>query len=65
MVVLSGQRSVGTCAELAVELKSTRAHFTGTPPLLEGLEIEAALVRSRTAPAPRTARVRLRTGMAA
>lgn len=65
LVVLSGQRSVGTSAELAVELKSTRVHFTGTPPLLEGLEIEAALVRNRTAPAQRTTSVRLRTRMAA
>lgn len=65
LVVISGQRVAGTHAEVAVELKSTRALFTGTPPLLECLEIEAALVRHRSAPAPRTASVRLRTRVAA
>lgn len=65
LVVLSNRRAVGTCAEVAIELKSTRAHFTGTPPLLECLEIEAVLVRHRSAPAPRTTSVRLRTRVAA
>lgn len=65
LVLLSARRQAGTHAGLAVELRSTRAHFTGTPSLLEGLEIEAALVRHRSAPALRSASVRLRTSEAA
>ena len=42
-------------------MKPNRALFTGTPALLEGLEIEAALVRHRSAPADRSASVRLRS----
>ena len=40
-------------------MSATRAHFTGTPALLEALEVEAHLVRHRTAPADRRARARL------
>ena len=40
-------------------MRVMRAHFSGTPPLLEGLEAEALLVRHRTVPAERRARVRL------
>jgi hypothetical protein len=65
LVLLSARRQAGTHAGLAVELKPTRAHFTGTPSLLEGLEIEAALVRHRSAPVLRSASVRLRASQAA
>jgi RecA/RadA recombinase len=43
----------------------TAPAITGTPPLLEGLEVEARLARHRTAPADRSVRVRLRTSQAA
>jgi hypothetical protein len=59
LVALSLTRCLGTAAEIAVELRPTRANFSGTPALLENLEIEVALVRHRSAPAPRTACVRL------
>ena len=65
LVVLSTRRAAGTHADLAVELKSTRAHFTGTPVLLEALEIEVALVRRRTGPAGRSAALCLRPSHAA
>lgn len=60
LVVLSSQRVAGTAAEIALELEPARAHFTGTPALLEGLEIEITLVRSRSL-SPGRASVRLRT----
>ena len=59
LVVLSPMRTLGAAAELALQLKPTQAHFTGTPTLLEGLDIEVALVRHRSAPADRSAHVRL------
>lgn len=65
LVVLSTQRRMGASAELAVELRATRTRFTGTPALLEGLEIEAALVRHSSAPIQRSARVRLHSAAAA
>jgi hypothetical protein len=65
LVVLSTQRRMGASAELAVELRATRTRFTGTPALLEGLEIEAALVRHSSAPIQRSARVRLHRTAAA
>ena len=65
LVVLSTQRRMGASAELAVELRATRTRFTGTPALLEGLEIEAALVRHSSAPTQRSARVRLHSAAAA
>jgi hypothetical protein len=65
LVVLSTRRRMGASAELAVELRATRTYFTGTPALLEGLEIEAALVRHSSAPTPRSARVRLHSTAAA
>ncbi len=60
LVVLSPQRVTGTAAEIALEFEPARAHFTGTPALLEGLEIEVALVRSRSL-RPGRVSVRLRT----
>ena len=55
LVVLSAQRGAGSAAALGLEMKPGRAHFAGTPALLEGLEIEAILVRHRAAPADRRA----------
>jgi len=65
LVALSLTRGFGTAAEVALELTGARAHFGGAPPLLEALEVEVALVRHRTAPANRTASVRLRPTQAA
>lgn len=60
LVVLSDQRVAGASAEIALEFEPARARFTGTPSLLEGLEIEVALVRSRSL-RPGRVSVRLRT----
>ena len=57
----SRERAAGAFADLALELHSTRAHFTGTPTWLEGLEIEARVVRHRTGPVERATSIRLRT----
>lgn len=62
LVLLGLDRTAGTAAEVTLELRGTRAHFTGHPPLLEALEVEAHLLRHRTAPADRSARVRLQCG---
>ncbi len=49
LVVLSRERAAGPQAEVALEMGALRAHFGGTPLLLEALEIEAVLVRQRAA----------------
>ena len=49
LVVLSERRVAGAFTRLAVETRSVRARFTGTPALLEEFEIEVALVRHRAA----------------
>ena len=59
LVVLSHERRTGSCAEIALKLGAARAHFRGTPALLEGLETEVSLVRHRSAPAARTAPLHL------
>jgi hypothetical protein len=59
LVLLTLERIAGTAAEVALEMRAVRAHFTGTPPLLEGLEAEARLVRHRSAPVDRSALLRL------
>jgi hypothetical protein len=59
LVALALERCLGTAAEIAIELTPTRANFSGTPTLLEDLEVEVALVRHRIAPVRRTASVRL------
>ncbi len=59
LVVLAGQRSTGTCADLVLEMQSARPHFSEPPELLEGLEIEAVVVRHRSGPDQRAASVRL------
>jgi hypothetical protein len=50
VVLTSNARLVGTCADLALELHPLRPHFRGTPTLLDGAEVEAALVRHRGGP---------------
>ena len=59
LVALGLERAEGASSEIVLEMSATRAHFTGTPSLLEALEVEAHLVRHRTAPTDRRARVRL------
>ncbi len=62
---MTATRALGTAAEVAIELAPARGHFTGTPALLEGLDVQVNLVRHRNAPGPRTATVRLRATQAA
>jgi hypothetical protein len=59
LVVLTRQRSTGTCADLVLEMQSARPHFSEPPELLEGLEIEAVVVRHRSGKDQRAASVRL------
>jgi len=65
LVVLTRTRALGTAAEVAIELAPARTRFTGTPALLEGLDVQVSLVRHRNTPGPRHATVRLRTTQAA
>ena len=60
LTVLSSWRMAGTSAQIALELDPSRARFSGTPALLEGLETEVALVRSRS-PGPRRVAFHLST----
>jgi hypothetical protein len=60
LVALSARRVMGPFADLALELRPTRARFTGTPSLFEGLEIEAAVSRRRRGALRVPAAVRLR-----
>jgi hypothetical protein len=57
--VSDGARRAGACAEIALEMQPARAHFAGTPPLLEALETRALVVRHRSAPGQAAAAVRL------
>jgi RecA/RadA recombinase len=59
LVVLSRERAAGPQAEVALELGALRAHFAGTPLLLEAIEIEVVLVRQRGARPERSALLRL------
>jgi len=59
LVVLSQQRVTGAWSELALETRHARAHFRGTPALLEGIEIETHVARQRAGPPQRIAAVRL------
>ena len=65
LVVLTATRALGTAAEVAIELAPSRTRFTGTPALLEGLDVQVNLVRHRSAPSPRHATVRLHATQAA
>jgi RecA/RadA recombinase len=60
LIVLSLRRVTGAHADLALRLQPMCAHFTGTPSLFDGLEIEAAIARQRRARSSRPAAVRLR-----
>lgn len=62
LVLLSLTRSAGSAAETALEMRARRARFGGTPPLLEGLEVEAEVLRRRAGPAGQQARLRLEIG---
>ena len=59
LILLSHERLAGPQAEVTLALQPARAHFTGTPLLLEELEARALLVRHRAAPIHCTASVRL------
>ena len=59
LVVLSDHRRTGTEARMVVELRPTRAHFSGSPSLLEEIETRAVLVRHRGGVSGQSARVRL------
>jgi hypothetical protein len=63
-VLLSTKRLAGSRAEIALEMQPARAHFTGTPALLEELETRAVLVRHRSASQLRCARLRLEASTA-
>ena len=65
LVTLCSERTLGTAAEVAIELTPTRVNFTGTPTLLEDLEIEVSLVRHRTGQDRRSVAVRLHSIRAA
>jgi hypothetical protein len=59
LLLLSSARRAGTRAEVALEMQPLRAHFVGTPPLLESLEIQAVVARQRAGPVPCAASTRL------
>jgi len=50
LVVLGQRRLAGSCADIAVELESARAHFLCRPDWLAGLDTRLTLVRNRTGP---------------
>ncbi len=59
LIVLTCERLAGTQPAVVLEMQSARPRFSGTPSLLEGLEVKAVLVRHRTAPADRSTALRL------
>jgi RecA/RadA recombinase len=65
LLLLSRERAAGPQAEVALEMGLLRAHFGGMPVLLEALEIEAVLVRHRSAHPERSAILRLDASRAA
>ena len=65
LLALTATRALGTAAEVAIELAPAQTRFSGTPALLEGLDVQVSLVRHRNAPAPRYATVRLHATQAA
>lgn len=50
LLVLTGRRLTGAQAELVLELRAPRPRFTGSPPLLEGIDLRAVLARQRGGP---------------
>jgi len=65
LVWLGSERALGAAAEIALALGPARPCFTGTPPLLEALQVEATLVRHRSGPTAGRARLRLPASRAA
>jgi RecA/RadA recombinase len=65
LVVVSDARSTGSQADLVLELRPPRAHFSGTPALLDALSIQAHVARHRSGPAQRAASLRLTSPRAA
>lgn len=61
LVVLSRAYGTGGCADLVLTLQPRRAHFTGTPALLEGLSLAVHVTRQRAGPARQVASLRLST----
>jgi hypothetical protein len=60
LIVVSLRRVTGSHAGVALQLQPTRAHFTGTPALFEGLETLAAIDRQRRSRPGRPASLSLR-----
>ena len=58
LLILSQQRLSGPQAAVSLDLRIARAHFTGRPPLFEGIESTAVVLRHRSAPTEGQARVR-------
>lgn len=58
LLILSQQRLSGTQAAISLGLRIARAHFTERPSLFEGIESAATVLRHRSAPTHRQARVR-------
>lgn len=50
LVVLSSRRLTGSPAGLVLEMRPPRPRFTGSPPLLEAIDLQAVLVRRRGGP---------------
>ncbi|MGH0038174.1 MAG: hypothetical protein ACQGVK_24345 [Myxococcota bacterium] len=65
VLVGTGDRRAGSHAEVALEMQLERAHFEGTPALLEALSSRAVVVRHRSGPAGSAAPVRWRAFAAA
>ena len=59
LVVLSHRRRAGSEARIVLELQPARAHFSGSPPLLEKIETRAVLVRHPSGGHGRSALVQL------
>lgn len=59
MVVASCERLAGSQSAVVLEMQCAKPRFSGTPSLLEGLEVRAVLVRHRTAPVHRSTALRL------
>lgn len=62
LVLLSEERRAGSAADVALELSAASPRFSSAPALLEGLEVEVSVARSRSHPVGgRTARIHLQT----